>query len=142
MANKPFQPSSQASPSTSQSNETDLSSITSALWRIADLLDQRLPAPGATTASTEPAVSLKPGPAPIPLDAAGEKVFEALRAWRLERARKDGLSPYIVAYDRSLRQVARERPSSLEGLQGIQGFGPAKAIKYGPELLEVLAKAD
>jgi superfamily II DNA helicase RecQ len=132
MANKPSQPSSQ---------DNDFSSATSALWRIADLLDERLPKTGAT-APSEPTVSLKPGPAPIPLDAAGEKVFEALRAWRLERARKDGLSPYIVAYDRSLRQVARERPSSLEDLQGIQGFGPAKAIKYGPELLEVLAKTE
>lgn len=142
MASKPFQPSSHASPSTNPANEADLGSITSALWRIADLLDQRLPVPGGNVAGAQPAVSLKPGPAPIPLDAAGEKVFEALRAWRLERARKDGLSPYIVAYDRSLRQVARERPSSLEDLQGIQGFGPAKAIKYGPELLEVLAKAE
>jgi superfamily II DNA helicase RecQ len=137
MATKPFQPSSHASPTT----DIDLSPVASALWRIADLLDARLPAPGNASAA-QPAVSLKDGPAPIPLDEAGERVFEALRAWRLERARKDGLSPYIVAYDRSLRQVARERPSSLEGLQGIQGFGPAKAIKYGPELLEVLAKAD
>src|SRR5688500_1605395 len=132
MATKPFQPSSHAS------TETDLTHVVNELRRIGDLLDARLPAAG----SGQPTVSLKPGPAPIPLDEAGERVFEALRAWRLERARKDGLSPYIVAYDRSLRQVARERPSSLEDLQGIQGFGPAKAIKYGPELLEVLAKAD
>jgi superfamily II DNA helicase RecQ len=132
MATKPFQPSSQAS------TETDLTHVVNELRRIGDLLDARLP---AATAGDAPAVSLKPGPAPIPLDSAGEQVFEALRAWRLERARKDGLSPYIVAYDRSLRQVARERPSSLEQLQTIQGFGPAKAIKYGPELLEVLAKA-
>ncbi|HJQ93527.1 MAG TPA: HRDC domain-containing protein [Candidatus Thermoplasmatota archaeon] len=133
MATKPFPPSSHAS------HETDLTPVVDELRRIGDLLDARLP---IAAASGQPAVSLKPGPAPIPLDEAGERVFEALRAWRLERARKDGLSPYIVAYDRSLRQVARERPSSLEDLQGIQGFGPAKAIKYGPELLEVLAKAD
>ncbi|HUR25042.1 MAG TPA: HRDC domain-containing protein [Candidatus Thermoplasmatota archaeon] len=136
MATKPFQPSSHAQPTT---NEVDFTPLLAELRRIGDLLDARLP---ASAGSGEPTVSLKPGPAPIPLDAAGEKVFEALRAWRLERARKDGLSPYIVAYDRSLRQVARERPASLEDLQGIQGFGPAKAIKYGPELLEVLAKAD
>lgn len=115
--------------------ETDLDAVVRELHRIGDLLDARLPVAGSNDA-----VTLKPGPAPIPLDSAGEKVFEALRAWRLERARKDGLSPYIVAYDRSLRQVARERPTSLEALQGIQGFGPAKAIKYGPELLEVVAK--
>jgi superfamily II DNA helicase RecQ len=122
----------------------DCAALTAELKRIADLLDARLPAAGGSSTTvnvTTPAVSLKPGPAPIPLDAAGEKRFEALRAWRLERARRDGLSPYIVAYDRTLRQVAREMPDSVEALQEIQGFGPNKATKYGPELLEVLAKA-
>lgn len=126
-------------PSTASAQTTEFAAVVAELRRIGDLLDARLP--GANAIATG-AVSLKPAPSPIPLDSAGEKVFEALRAWRLERARKDGLSPYIVAYDRSLRQVARERPSNLEELQAIQGFGPAKASKYGPELLEVLAKAD
>jgi ATP-dependent DNA helicase RecQ len=98
------------------------------LRRIADLLDARLPAPGAS------------GKVPVPLDEDGERIFQALRAWRLERARADGLSPYIVAYDRTLRLVARERPRNLEALGAIQGVGAAKALKYGPELLEVLAE--
>lgn len=115
----------------------DCAALTAELKRIGDLLEARLP--GGDVAAT--AASMKGEPAPVPLDAAGEKLFEALRAWRLERARRDGLSPYIVAYDRSLRQVARERPATLEELQAIQGFGPAKATKYGPEVLEVLAKA-
>lgn len=124
----------------------DCAALTAELRRIADLLDARLPSAAAAGSSTTvnvttPAVALKPGPAPIPLDSAGEKRFEALRAWRLERARRDGLSPYIVAYDRTLRQVAREMPDSVEALQQIQGFGPAKANKYGPELLDVLARA-
>jgi superfamily II DNA helicase RecQ len=103
------------------------------LRRIADLLDARLP-------SSEPAVALKPGPAPIPLDAAEEKVFEALRSWRRDVARREGLSPYIVAYDRSLRQVARERPATVEALQQIPGFSANKAKKYGAEVLSVLAQ--
>jgi ATP-dependent DNA helicase RecQ len=122
MAGKPSDPK----------QDVDLTPILAELRRIGDLLDARLPAASAAL--------FKPGPAPIPLDEAGERAFEALRAWRLERARRDGLSPYIVAYDRSLRQVARQRPASLQDLQAIPGFGPAKAIKYGPELLEVLAR--
>jgi superfamily II DNA helicase RecQ len=137
MANQPFQPSSHST------GTVDLTPVVGELRRIADLLEARLPsATVSASPGTNAVVSIKPGPAPIPLDSAGEKVFEALRAWRLERARKDGLSPYIVAYDRTLRQVAREKPASVEDLQKIQGFGPAKAGKYGPELLEVLAKAE
>jgi ATP-dependent DNA helicase RecQ len=97
------------------------------LRRIADLLDVRLPPPGAN------------GKPPVPLDEDGERIFQALRAWRLERARADGLSPYIVAYDRTLRLVARERPRNLEALGAVPGVGAAKALKYGPEMLEVLA---
>lgn len=121
----------------------DCAALTAELKRIADLLDARLPSGGTDGggAGAGAAAGAKPEPSPVPLDAAGERLFEALRAWRLERARKDGLSPYIVAYDRSLRQVARDRPTTLEELQAVQGFGPAKALKYGPEVLEVLAKA-
>ena len=98
------------------------------LRRIADLLDARLPA------------RLQGVPAPVPLDEEGEQLFQALRAWRLERARTDGLSPYIVAYDRTLRLIARERPRDLEALGAISGVGAAKALKYGPDILEVLAE--
>jgi ATP-dependent DNA helicase RecQ len=101
------------------------------LRRIADLLESRLPA----SALGSPLKA-----APVPLDEEGERMFQALRAWRLERARADGLSPYIVAYDRTLRLIARERPRDLEALGGIPGVGPAKALKYGPELLEVMAE--
>ena len=117
------------------------SDLLAELRRIGDLLEARLPTATLTASpGTNAVVSIKPASTPIPLDASGEKVFEALRAWRLERARRDGLSPYIVAYDRSLRQVARERPSTIEALQAIPGFGASKASKYGPELLEVLAR--
>ena len=118
----------------------DCTAIVAELKRLGDLLESRLPG-NAAAGEAAPAVTLKDGKAPIPLDAAGEKVFETLRAWRLQRARQDGLSPYIVAYDRSLRQIARERPTTVEALQAIPGFGGSKAGKYGPELFEVLAKA-
>ena len=119
----------------------DCTALTAELKRIGDLLEARLPVATGMADDAAPAVTLKDGKAPIPLDSAGEKVFEALRAWRLGRARQDGLSPYIVAYDRSLRQIAREKPTTVEALQAIPGFGGSKAQKYGPELFEVLAKA-
>lgn len=108
--------------------------IVTELRRIAELLETRLPAAGAAAGNPEAAVA-------VPLDGDGEKVFQALRTWRRERARKEGVSPYIVAYDRALREVAKARPGSIESLGEIPGFGPAKTAKYGPEILEVVSAA-
>ncbi len=75
------------------------------------------------------------------LDAAAMAVFEALRSHRLEVAKADGVPPYVVASDRSLRDVALLRPRTIEELKMAHGIGPAKAEKYGDGLLEVVAQS-
>jgi ATP-dependent DNA helicase RecQ len=72
------------------------------------------------------------------LDAAGQAVFEALRAHRLDRARELNVPPYVVASDRTLREIAMLRPRDVEQLLMCHGIGPAKAEKYGSGLLEVV----
>ncbi len=64
--------------------------------------------------------------------------FQRLRAWRLSRARAEGLSPFLVVYDRTLRAIAKHNPKSLEELAAISGFSPAKLDKYGSEILTAL----
>jgi len=78
---------------------------------------------------------------PAELDDEGEVVFAALRAYRMERARADGVPPYVVASDRTLREIALLRPHSLDQLAQAHGIGPTKLEKYGEALLEVVAKA-
>jgi ATP-dependent DNA helicase RecQ len=73
-----------------------------------------------------------------PADAA---LFEALRALRLELARSEQVPPYVVASDRTLRELAELRPSSLSKLEQIYGIGPAKAARYGEALLAVVRAA-
>jgi ATP-dependent DNA helicase RecQ len=68
-------------------------------------------------------------------------LFEALRARRLELARAEGMPPYVVASDRTLRELAEVRPVSIAQLHGIYGIGPAKAAKYGESLLDVVKGA-
>jgi ATP-dependent DNA helicase RecQ len=46
--------------------------------------------------------------------------------------------PYVVASDRTLRDVARLVPRDLAELEQAHGIGPAKASRYGAELLAVL----
>ncbi|MBW2286873.1 MAG: ATP-dependent DNA helicase RecQ [Deltaproteobacteria bacterium] len=76
------------------------------------------------------------------LDAAAAGVFEALRGYRREVAHREGVPPYVVASDRSLRDLARLRPRSPAELQFAHGIGPAKAEKYGAELLAVIRRAE
>jgi DNA helicase II / ATP-dependent DNA helicase PcrA len=64
---------------------------------------------------------------------------ERLRAWRLERAREDGVPPYVVFHDTVLHAIADARPTSLGELSQIAGVGPAKLERYGAEVLATLA---
>ncbi len=69
------------------------------------------------------------------------EVFEALRRYRRERAKDDGVPPYVVASDRTLRDVALLRPRTLDELAMAHGIGPAKLEKYGDGLLATVAQA-
>jgi DNA helicase-2/ATP-dependent DNA helicase PcrA len=65
-------------------------------------------------------------------------VGERLRAWRLERAREDGVPPYVVFHDTVLHAIADAGPASLGELSQIAGVGPAKLERYGGAVLSVL----
>jgi ATP-dependent DNA helicase RecQ len=65
-------------------------------------------------------------------------LFDALRARRLELARADKVPPYVVASDRTLRELSEIRPRTIDQLQGIYGIGPTKAARYGAAFLAVV----
>lgn len=67
-----------------------------------------------------------------------ERAEDALRAWRLERCRRDKVSAFIVLHDSHLRAIATERPKTLADLRRVNGIGPTKLELYGEEILEVL----
>jgi superfamily II DNA helicase RecQ len=69
-------------------------------------------------------------------------VEQALRTWRSERSRRDGVPAYIVMKDATLVAIAATRPSSLVALRRIDGIGPAKLDLYGDDILAVLAGVD
>ncbi len=72
-------------------------------------------------------------------DAAQQALFDALRAARLELAQTQGVPAYVVAHDRSLRELVHARPASPAELAGVSGFGPQKIERYGAKFLAVLA---
>jgi ATP-dependent DNA helicase RecQ len=72
-------------------------------------------------------------------DAAALLLFEALRRHRLAVARAEGVAPFIVASDRTLRDIAALRPRDLAELERAHGVGAYKAARYGAGLLQVVA---
>ncbi len=68
-------------------------------------------------------------------------LFEALRAWRLERARADGVPPYVVATNKTLEGIAAREPRRAAELFEVSGMGAQRVAKYGDEILRVVAEA-
>ncbi len=68
-------------------------------------------------------------------------VFESLRAIRREVARRIGKPPYVVFADETLREMARVRPSTLDGFAQLRGVGATKLRTYGEEFLTAIDAA-
>ncbi len=73
------------------------------------------------------------------LASADQPLFEALRSWRADVARSQGVPAYIVFGDATLRAVAAAKPARLDDLDGISGIGAKKREAYGEALLGVVA---
>jgi DNA helicase II / ATP-dependent DNA helicase PcrA len=65
--------------------------------------------------------------------------FDALKAWRLARARQDDVPAYLVFHNSTLEEIAARKPRSLDELAAVPGVGPAKLERYGEGVLEALA---
>jgi ATP-dependent DNA helicase RecQ len=72
-------------------------------------------------------------------DASG--LFERLRAHRADVARERGVPAYVVAFDRTLVEMANAKPRSRGELLAIHGMGPARVDQYGDGFLRVIAGA-
>ena len=65
---------------------------------------------------------------------------QALREWRLARARADEVPAYVVFNDRTLAELVARTPQTLAELAAVPGIGPAKLERYGSDLLARLAE--
>ena len=67
-------------------------------------------------------------------------LYENLRIFRLELAKKLRLPAYVVFPDKSLIQMAKYKPSNLDELEQIYGVGKAKLKKFGKQFIEIIEK--
>lgn len=67
-----------------------------------------------------------------------EKILDALKLWRSEKAREQNLPTYFIASNKELISVAKYKPARKEELLEIKGFGKHKIENYGEEILGIL----
>lgn len=75
---------------------------------------------------------------PEPAGLADPALFERLRRWRSEVARRQGIAAFMVFPDRTLNELAARKPADLPGLAAVSGVGPAKLGLYGQALLDLI----
>jgi len=92
-------------------------------------------------AGSSPAASSAADSSPAAAPAAapeGSELFEILRALRKRLADAQGMPPYVIFHDATLREIAQRRPVTLGQFAGIRGVGEAKLARYGEEFVAVV----
>ncbi len=92
--------------------------------------ERKLTADKASTEATSEPATLPP---------ADPTLVTKLLRWRSQAAIKAGLPPHYIFSKSTLEDLARQRPTSLDGLLTVKGIGPAKLERYGNALLAILA---
>ena len=72
------------------------------------------------------------------LTAAGFKLFDKLREFRLEIAREESMPPYIIFSDKTLIDMAVKVPTSKSEMLNVSGVGENKFVKYGERFLVLI----
>src|SRR5690606_6540721 len=75
------------------------------------------------------------------VSAAAEDLFQELRALRAQIAKEQGVPPYVVFHDRTLREMVATMPAGRSELALVSGVGAAKLERYGERFLSVLSAA-
>jgi DNA helicase-2/ATP-dependent DNA helicase PcrA len=65
-------------------------------------------------------------------------LLEALKTWRRERAKADGVPAYVIAHDTTLGAIVDARPRTTAELRRVRGMGETKLARYGDEILAVV----
>ncbi|HKY91317.1 MAG TPA: DNA helicase RecQ [Nevskiaceae bacterium] len=72
------------------------------------------------------------------LSPADESLFQKLRILRKELADEQGVPPYVVFSDATLRQMAERRPANETAFRELSGVGDRKLSQYGSPFLTAI----
>jgi ATP-dependent DNA helicase RecQ len=69
-----------------------------------------------------------------------QAIFDKLRWWRVETARKHNVPAYVIFHDATMREIAKAKPLSLDDLRHVSGVGEKKLESYGDEIISLISE--
>jgi ATP-dependent DNA helicase RecQ len=72
------------------------------------------------------------------LSSGEQTLFDKLRWWRVETARKHNVPAYVIFHDATMREIARLKPASMAELRHVAGVGEKKLETYGDEIVALM----
>jgi ATP-dependent DNA helicase RecQ len=78
--------------------------------------------------------------APTLASEADQGLYEDLKAARSALAKAQKVPAYVIFHDKTLIELARDKPHSLEAMLEVSGIGEAKLKRYGQSLLDVIVE--
>jgi len=67
-------------------------------------------------------------------------IFKELKAYRLQKSRKENIKPYFIYNDNQLKDLIEKMPRNSKELRNVAGFGETKVNKYGKDILQIIAR--
>lgn len=64
--------------------------------------------------------------------------YQQLKKWRNEKAKTNGVKPFVVCHNSHLIQIAVQHPQALSDFQWIKGFGEKRTQQYADEIIQLL----
>jgi ATP-dependent DNA helicase RecQ len=74
-------------------------------------------------------------------DEADQVLWDALRQTRRGLAQEQGVPPYVIFHDTTLREMVQYRPTDARALATLSGVGSVKLSRYGEAFLAVIRRS-
>ena len=65
-------------------------------------------------------------------------LLAALKKWRRERARAEGIAPFVIFHDSVLERICAMQPRNTHQLAQVYGVGETKLTRFGTDVLKIV----
>lgn len=101
---------------------------------------EKYSSPAQAPAQEEVIGEQRPAAEPIPQNVEETPLYQALRSYRFNKSREEGVKPYFIFNNDQLKRLIESSPATIQELLTVSGFGEAKCKKYGADIIRIISQ--